>query len=69
MDPPELPPVVGQAFVRAVLGRVLQHHDMDRAGRVAAARAHAALPVPRGAGLDVGDGQRAGEQNGGDKNR
>lgn len=49
----ELSLVVADAFGSAVLGRALQHHDVDGAGGVAPARPHPALPVPGEAGLNV----------------
>lgn len=54
---PELPPVVADAFRSAILGRRLQHHNVDRPGGVAPAGPDPALPVPSGPRLNVGDGQ------------
>lgn len=54
---PELSPVVAHAFRGAILGRSLQHHDVDRPGGVASAGPDQALPIPSESRLNVGDGQ------------
>lgn len=58
VNQPEVSLVVGDAFRSAVLGRTLQHHNVDSPGCVASACPDTALPVPSKARLDVRDGQR-----------
>ena len=49
----ELSLVVGDAFGSTVLGRTLQHHNVDSPGGVAPARPDPALPVPGETRLNV----------------